>query len=145
MSMYESVSVRPFLHFFVLWYWIDVSSEMVKMLISKEIVDGNYLFFLLCSWWSHINILLDCWNFINVDVNGRELVLTSSIETIDIHMVSDQSQRNARYPVRLEAGAFSAAPIPSSTSADREWTHLTFVSILSLLVRGISRGAGSRH
>ena len=28
-------------HFFVLWYWIDVSPAMFKMLISKEIVDGN--------------------------------------------------------------------------------------------------------
>ena len=24
-----------------LWYWIDVPPAMVKMLISKEIVDGN--------------------------------------------------------------------------------------------------------
>ena len=28
-------------HFFVLWYWIDVSPAMIKMLISKEIVDGK--------------------------------------------------------------------------------------------------------
>ena len=28
-------------HFFVLWYWIDVSPAMVEMLISNEIVDGN--------------------------------------------------------------------------------------------------------
>ena len=28
-------------HFFVLWYFIDVSPAMFKMLISKEIVDGN--------------------------------------------------------------------------------------------------------
>ena len=65
-------------------------SAMVKLLISKEIVDGNYIIFLLCSWWSHIPILLDCWNFINdnVDVNGRGLVLKSFIETIEIHMVS---------------------------------------------------------
>ena len=37
---------------------------------------------------------------------------------------------------RLEAGAFSAAPIPSSKSAVREWPHLTFVSNLSLLHTG---------
>ena len=46
-----------------------------------------------------MNPLLDCWNFINVDVNGRGLVIKSSIETIEIHMVSDshalsESQRN---------------------------------------------------
>ena len=28
-------------HFFVLWYWIDVSPAIFKMLISKEIVDGK--------------------------------------------------------------------------------------------------------
>ena len=28
-------------HFFVLWYWIDVSPAMVKIFFSKEIVDGN--------------------------------------------------------------------------------------------------------
>ena len=44
-------------------------------------------------------IFLDCWNFINVNVNGRELVIQSSIETIETHMVSDshllsESQRH---------------------------------------------------
>ena len=28
-------------HFFVLWYWIDVSPAMVKIWVSKEIFDGN--------------------------------------------------------------------------------------------------------
>jgi hypothetical protein len=33
--------ISPARHFFVLWYYIDVSPAIVKMLISKEIVDGN--------------------------------------------------------------------------------------------------------
>ena len=49
---------------------------------------------------NHITIVLDCWNFINVDVNGRGLLLKSSIETIEIHMLSKshsmtQSEWNA--------------------------------------------------
>ena len=38
-------SKKPGISF--LWYWIDVSPALVKMLISKETVDGNYIYFLL--------------------------------------------------------------------------------------------------
>ena len=33
--------IVPKRHFFVLWYWIDGSPAIFKMLISKEIVDGK--------------------------------------------------------------------------------------------------------
>ena len=32
--------------------------------------------------------MLECWNFINVDMNGRVLLFKTSLETIESHMVS---------------------------------------------------------
>ena len=93
--MSVSILLQQHPHFFVLWYWIDVSPAIVNILVSKEIVDGNYMIFLLCSW-NHNNILLDCWNFINVNVNGRGLLLKSSLKTKDIHMVSHSHSLDKR-------------------------------------------------
>ena len=43
-------------HFFVLWYWIDVSPAMLKMLISKNIVDEATIIFCWIAGTSSMSI-----------------------------------------------------------------------------------------
>ena len=70
---------------------------------KKLLMETIYLFFLLCSWWSNINSLFDCWIFINVDVNGNGLVTKSSLVTIEIYMVSHSHSLGERPSLQKSA------------------------------------------
>ena len=84
-------------HFFVLWYWIDVSPAMAKMFQWNFWWKLNNLLvmFLMKSHYHSLGLLElhQCW------CEWEGISKKSSIETIEIHMVSDshsmsESQRN---------------------------------------------------
>ena len=70
-----------------------------------------------------INILLHCWNFINVDLNGRELVIKSSLETKEIHMVSHSHSLGER--PRLQKSVFTKIQLYQAWSI---WLEMESVS-----------------